>query len=252
MNNPLSCTVAELCSTAGYVPHKANLVAMLVNCAVETLGFAEQALESGWGEFCQKKKALRDSPVRSPKGRVLRPDENAMTYEVGEYVDHYFRALPPTHPYRSIKFQYEKPLPSKKLAGNSQKSMDMRYSVNFLGGPELVIEAKPLYDEADIAPRYLGDEGIERFTRADEPYTQEEIGAMLGYVESSQHEAWKHRIRDALENHTPCQMVVDVGLPSWNPLVTGTSHARAHRGDSIWLLHFLLKYPTPILPAIPK
>jgi hypothetical protein len=122
----------------------------------------------------------------------------------------------------------------------------MRFEWRVPGGPELVLEAKPLFDVADIKGRYLADEGVGRFTREIEPYTKEHIGAMLGYVDATESTKWPSEIKQALGIHESCEVIRFVNGTPWKPTLTSTRHARKGNAKPIWLLHMLLQHPKPL------
>lgn len=242
----LSEAVSVLIKDAGYPAIKARTMELLFNCAIHTLEHAERELALKWPDFCKKKGSIRHSPLKSKKGKVFRPDENAITNEVGEHVSMYIKRLPAGHVWREVDFRFERPLYSVDLAGSNQKRLDMRFEWRFPGGPELVLEAKPLFDAADINGRYLADEGVGRFTREIEPYTREHIGAMLGYVDATESTKWSSEIKQALDVHESCQVIRFVNGAPWKSTLPSTKHARKGNSKPIWLLHMLLQHPKPL------
>ncbi len=236
-----------LVDAAGYSATKGRLMLLLLECALETLGHAQAELEREWATFCKKRGALRSGGKRARTDKCsLLPSENAITYELGAYVDRYLQALPVDHRYRGVvTFRYERPLPSGKLAGSNQKRQDFQYAIQFPDSPQFVIEAKPLFEPNDLARRYLGEEGLGRFTRDDEPYTDDELAALLGYVPKGRTADWGEQIRAAVEVHADCEWVVDVrfGAEGENHGAYSSRHTRSPPRLALWILHLLLEYP---------
>ncbi|MDS0862141.1 hypothetical protein NUV25_30985, partial [Burkholderia pseudomultivorans] len=188
-------------------------------------------------------------PQKRSNDTKLRPDENAITYELGDYIHEYLRGLVSDHDYRSVHFVFEQPKVSRKLAGSKRKRLDLRWQAYIEGGPEFVVEAKPLFRESDIENRYLGDEGLGRFTRMEESFTQDELGALLGYVEQDTADDWRKCIRAAVSNGK-CDLLVDVDL-GWSKTYS-TKHRRDASLPPMWILHLLIRYPLPpTAPVVP-
>ncbi|UVA79988.1 hypothetical protein [Pandoraea commovens] len=241
---------AELISQAGYADARANFMHLVLQCAIDSLRHAELELSKQWPNFCAKDGALRPPQKRS-KDINLRPDENAITYELGDYIHTYLRGLVSDHRYRAVHFVFEQPKPSAKLAGSKRKRLDLRWQAYIDGGPEFVVEAKPLFTQRDIETRYLGDEGLGRFTRAEEAFTEDELGALLGYVQQDPNSDWSASIRTAVSDGK-CDLIVDVDL-GWEKTYS-TKHGRDVAFPPMWILHLLIRYPVPpaASPTPPK
>lgn len=235
----------DLLHTAGYRALRANYMGLLLLCVVETLKHAEAKLTANWSAFCNKKGAIRQprKAARDPRRRV---DENAVTYELADYIDNYLMSLPAEHIFRMVKFEFERPKNSAKLAGSHRKRLDMRFRAYVTNGPEFVIEAKPLHEQSDVVQRYLGDEGLGRFVREDEPLTTEPLGALLGYVPAADFDKWRADIRDATTKKEGCEHVEDLNLSPWNATYS-SRHVRSWTPSSgpLWMLHLLVKHPGP-------
>tara|TARA_R110000850_G_scaffold277143_1_gene423526 strand:- start:16214 stop:16753 length:540 start_codon:yes stop_codon:yes gene_type:complete len=175
---------------------------------------------------------------------MRRPDENALTYEIGNYVHAYLKGLPVEHPFRRVHFDFERPMASKQLAGSHQKRLDLRFEAYHADGPEFVIEAKPLFEQADVNNRYLGDEGLGRFTREEEPLTRGQLGGLLGYVPQANAVSWRQAIRTATQAAEGCDLIVDVTLNTWDKAYSSL-HKRPASLPPVWMLHMLVKYPVP-------
>lgn len=232
---------AELIIQAGYVNARANFMQLVLRCAIDSLQHAELELGKRWTLFCAKDGAMR-LPQKRSNSTKLRPDENAITYELGDYIHEYLRGLVSDHPYRAVHFVFEQPKQSRKLAGSKRKRLDLRWQAYIEGGPEFVVEAKPLFSESDIDKRYLGSEGLGRFTRGQEAFTEDELGALLGYVEHDTANEWHTSIRTAVSDGR-CDLIVDVDL-GWNKTYS-TKHGRDAPLPPMWILHLLIRYPLP-------
>lgn len=233
----------ELVDRAGYSASRADYMELVLQCAIETLQNAETLLCSAWQTFCEKKGATR-KPRKGAKNTVLRPDENALTYEIGEYVHTHLKGLPVEHPFRQVHFAFERPMASERLAGAHQKRLDLRFEAYHADGPEFVIEAKPLFEQADVDNRYLGEEGLGRFTREEEPLTRGQLGGLLGYVPQANATSWRQAIRTATQSAEGCDLIVDVTLNTWDKTYSSL-HKRPASLPPVWMLHMLVKYPAP-------
>jgi len=234
-------SLEELIDRAGYAASRAAYMKLVVQCAIETLQHAEAQLNKDWFAFCAKKGATR-RPRKGAKNKTVRPDENAITYELGDYVNGFLRNLPVEHPFRQVRFDFECPTKSKRLAGSRRKRLDLRFEAFHPGGPEFVIEAKRLLALADVTNRYLGDEGLGRFVREEEPLTRDQLGALLGYVPQSSASTWRKAIRDATVAVDGCDLMVNVTLGSWDKTYS-SRHGRPASLSPLWILHLFVKYP---------
>ena len=232
-----------LVDRAGYSASRADFMELVLQCAIETLQSAETQLWSDWLTFCEKKGATR-APRKGAKRTMRRPDENALTYEIGDYVHAHLKKLPGEHRFRQVHFDFERPLASKRLAGSNQKRMDLRFEAYHADGPEFVIEAKPLFELTDVRTRYLGDEGLGRFTREEEPLTRDQLGGLIGYVPLDNADDWRQAIRDATQLAQGCELIVDVALDNWDKTYS-SRHKRPASLPPVWMLHMLVKYPPP-------
>lgn len=233
----------ELVDRAGYSEPRADFMELVLQCAMETLRCAESQLCNDWLTFCEKNGSTR-APRKGAKSTVRRPDENALTYEIGEYVHAHLKKLPGEHKFRQVHFDFERPLASKRLAGSHQKRVDLRFEAYHPDGPEFVIEAKPLFELADVGKRYLGEEGLGRFTREEEPLTRDQLGGLIGYVPLVHAADWRQAIREATQSAQGCELIVDVALDTWDKTYA-SRHRRPASLPSVWMLHMLVKYPPP-------
>ncbi len=240
---PTDLSPRELVDRAGYSASRAYYMELVLQCAIETLQNAEAQLCSAWHTFCEKKGATRKAR-KGAKNTVRRPDENALTYEIGGYVHAHLKGLPVEHPFRQVHFDFERPMASERLAGSHQKRLDLRFEAYHADGPEFVIEAKPLFEQADVDNRYLGDEGLGRFIREEEPITRGQLGGLLGYVPQTNATSWRQAIRAAMQSAEGCDLIVDVTLNTWDKTYSSL-HKRPASLPPVWMLHMLVKYPAP-------
>lgn len=238
---------------AGYDKAKLHLMKLVIQCALESLSHAEAKLAKHWSQFCSKDGALRRTPKSKAstktKKRVARPSENAITYELAHHVDEYLKGLPSEHPYREVNFRFEKPKWSRKLAGSKQKRLDLQYEARYPQGPEFVIEAKPLFAARDIEKEYLGESGLGRFLREQEPFTDANLAALMGYVIETELAAWQSRIQVAITGDKRCEATVAVTPVTWREDLWSTRHPRPAGVEPIWMLHLLVTYPEVEQPA---
>lgn len=240
---PTDLSPRELVDCAGYSASRAYYMELVLQCAIETLQYAEAQLCSAWHSFCEKKGAMRN-PRKGAKNTVRRPDENALTYEIGDYVHAHLKRLPVEHPFRQVHFDFERPMASGRLAGSHRKRLDLRFEAYHADGPEFVVEAKPLFEQADVDNRYLGDEGLGRFTREEEPLTRDQLGGLLGYVPQTSATSWRQAIRTATQSADGCDLIVNVTLNTWDKTYSSL-HKRPASLPPVWVLHMLVKYPAP-------
>lgn len=242
---------------AGYERAKLQYMKLIVRCALESLSYAEAKMADQWGLFCTKDGALRKIPkskkiAKSTKPALARPNENAVTYELAHHVDEFLKALPAGHEYREVNFRFERPKWSRKLAGSKQKRVDLQYEGRYPQGPEFVIEAKPLFSKSDIEKEYLGDSGLGRFLRDEEPFTDANLAALMGYVIQTEFADWADRLKVAIASDTRCEAAVAVSPVNWREDLWSTRHSRAARTQPIWMLHLLVTYPEATHPAVAK
>jgi hypothetical protein len=201
-----------------------------------------------WDQFCSKDGAFRKIPKsklrrKSTKSISAKPNENAVTYELANYVNEFLKSLPADHEFRNVNFNFERPKWSRKLAGSKQKRVDMMYESRYPQGPEFVIEAKPLFSKNDISKEYLGDSGLGRFLRDDEPFTEDNLAALMGYVIETEFVDWADRLKATITSDTRCEITVAVSPVNWREGLWSTRHSRAARTQPIWMLHLLVTYP---------
>ena len=242
-----------LIQLAGYDKAKLRYMKLIVQCALESIAHAESKMASGWAEFCKKDGALRKvgKPKKGGTSKPVRahPHENAVTYELADHVDDYLKALPAGHEFREVNFRCERPKRSRKLAGSKQKRVDLQYEARVSGGPEFVIEAKPLFSKSDIDKKYLGDPGLGRFLREEEPFTDASLAALMGYVIQTELTEWADRLKLAVTKDKRCETTVVVSPVTWREDLWSTRHTRASQVQPIWMLHLLVTYPDAVHPG---
>ncbi|ORE89465.1 hypothetical protein ATO7_06280 [Oceanococcus atlanticus] len=231
---------------AGYKNSKLKIMNIVVRCALESLIFAESKLADNWESFCKKKGALCKAS-KSIQG-IAKPEENAVTNALGEFIDEHLKGLPIEDPLRMVEFRYESPKKSKILAGSHQKRIDLKFEARYPNGPEFVIEAKPLFSKRDINSKLLGPSGLGRFTRTEEPYTNDHLAALLGYVVDKKLDYWNNSLNESLSTEDHCEQMETVILPIWKSDIPSTRHARPSGVQPIWMLHLLVTYPESAHP----
>jgi hypothetical protein len=235
-----------LIQMAGYDRARLRFMKLIVRCALDSLAHAESKLADEWIVFCRKQGALRKpkaSRRSSTRAPAARPDENAVTYELAYHIDEFLKALPSDHEYRDVNFRFEKPKRSQRLAGAKLKRLDLQYEARYPQGPEFVIEAKPLFAHSDIQSRYLGEPGLGRFLREQEPFTEGDLAGLMGYVVQHELDDWNGKIKVAVTNDTRCEAMVTVSPVPWPQEMYSTRHTRHAINRPIWMLHLLLTYP---------
>lgn len=243
-----------LVKLAGYERAKLQFMKLIIRCALESISHAEAKLAEQWDLFCSKDGALRKIPKsklgkESTKPIVAQPNENAVTYELAHHVHEFLKSLPADHEFRDVNFHFERPKWSRKLAGSRQKRVDLQYESRYPQGPEFVIEAKPLFSKSDISKKYLGESGLGRFLRDDEPFTDANLAALMGYVIQTECADWADCLKAATTSDTRCETTVVVSPVNWRTDIWSTRHSRAARTQPIWMLHLLVTYPDATRPV---
>ena len=102
-----------------------------------------------------------------------------------------------------LQFSLEAPRRRKTGIGRRAKPTDIR--VYRLGSEvlDLRIEAKCLVRSRDIKRAYLGESGLKRFSDAQEPYTNHEVGGMIAYTMCGDRGLWDKRLENALATSVP-------------------------------------------------
>ena len=199
----------ELLRAHGFTPVKAELWAEFVVHVTAMLRAAATELRdpTRWAAFKLKRGAL-GAPRRRARRRVVEriPIEDAITSELAHIIRHLRCTVPKGHFLRlnEVQFHVEDLVASPTRAGRHSRKIDfLVYAATGIDEPELAIEAKPLVAEADIAGRYLAEEGIGCFFTPDSPYTRGPLGAMLSYTFNWDGRSWTTEIRAAINAYVP-------------------------------------------------
>lgn len=97
----------------------------------------------------------------------------------------------------------DQPRNMKTGIGKKSKPTDIRFYRLNSEALDLRIEAKVLIRQADIKSAYLSKKGLLRFSDAREPYSDHEIGGMVGYAVTDSTTKWLSRIEQALQSSAP-------------------------------------------------
>lgn len=135
------------------------------------LGFDHEAEPTYWRRRTRKVNAVM----------TKLPEEDAITDVLTRALEHVRENSPATSFLRrnEICFPQQQPRKQQRRLGPHARTTDIQVrslSRSFL---DLRIEAKVLFDTADVA-HYCGDKGLLRFSDV-EPYTDQPIGMMIGY-----------------------------------------------------------------------
>lgn len=213
---------------------RAELWAAFVGHAVALLQQAATRLRepAPWVAFVSKRGAL-GVPRRRRGGQAFQlPIEDAVTSELGHHVALLRQALPRGHFLRlhEVEFHTESLVESEERTGRHSRKADFSIRVmSGLGQPELVIEAKPIIAAADVAGRYLAEEGLGCFVDAPSPYTRAPVAGMLAYALSDKGErSWRGEIHAALASLSPTPLGIEAALiPVLGAALTLSRHVRA-------------------------
>jgi len=242
---PVGQGLRELLRGHGFAPVKAELWAEFINhvTAILRVAAAELRDPERWAAFKLKRGAL-GAPKRRARRKVVErnPIEDAITSELAHIIRHLRRTVPEGHFLRlnEVEFHVEDLVASPTRAGRHSRKIDfLIYAATGIAEPELAIEAKPLVGKADIAGRYLAEEGIGCFFTTDSPYTQGPLGAMLAYTLNRNGRSWKAEIRTAVSASVPPVLGIDDALiPGEARPITFSRHERSALGlEPIAILH---------------
>jgi len=134
--------------------------------------------------------------------------------------------------------------------GNQRRRVDIEFERSERGlASHFHCEAKRLY-RSDSVVEYLGNEGLGMFL-AGEYARNEDVGGMLGYVQSEGAAEWMARLEAALANGHAKYSVTNEGaweaaalLPEL-PQIHRSKHERSAVGRPILIFHTLLVFANP-------
>ena len=214
-----------------FVAHSLDAIdqAMRVLDALE-LGFDYEAEPTYWRRRTRKVNAVA----------TKLPEEDSITDVLTRALEHVRENSPPTSYLRrnEICFPQQQPRKQQRRLGPHARTTDIQVrslSRSFL---DLRIEAKVLFDTADVA-HYCGEKGLLRFSDID-PYTDQPIGMMIGY--SLRDEArWLPDIERVSSTNVAVKTFEDV-------LVSGRtirmSMSTRHSSADVGVVHLLLPFRT--------
>lgn len=200
-----------------------------------------------WDAFKVKRGAL--SKPKKARGKVIQiPIEDALTSEIGHFAKQLRSGLPTDHFLRlhDVNFECEALIYSDNRAGRYSRTADFRVSAQTGGtqAPGIVIEAKPLITNGDIASRYMAEEGLGCFFCADSVYTKGPLGAMFAYTVTNTNASLRNDLHLAVTSHLPTpKSVTKVHLNS-SDWATCSAHTRDHGLEPILIVHVERMFPT--------
>lgn len=249
MNSSEIQTLQKIFREQGFSIVKAEIWAQFVRHVFQLYWSATDQLLTAekWDAFKIKRGALSTS--KKKRGKVVRiPIEDAITTELGHFVDVLQLNLPLDHFLRQhhVQFEYEKPIYSLERAGRHSKTVDFMVSAKIGGkdAPNIVIEAKPLISKGDIKGRYLAEEGLGCFFSADSPYTVGPLGAMFAYTMNDPECSLRDEIHTAVGEHLPRPTSVRKISFHSKDWVTCSAHLRDHGMIPIVMVHVERIFPT--------
>lgn len=240
----------------GMTTFQSRIWCRMIAASVDALRQAEARLCVQWPQFIGMLGAISKAKRRRSKGGSSRtvPLEEGVTAELGGHLDDIVASAKADHPLKQlgVRFQVEKLRRSPRLTGKRSKKADIVATSNagegiagWKASVELVFEAKVLDAPAGVKDYLHSEEGIGRFHRKSEPYTEEKIAAMLAYTVEGEPSEWTERIRHQMVG-PPAQakelLLLDV--PGESEQALSSRHERPHRQDGdVAILHFVLKFP---------
>ncbi|HEY5720899.1 MAG TPA: hypothetical protein VIT45_01120 [Allosphingosinicella sp.] len=189
-----------------------NVVALLKSAARRISrgeeGFDYQSRKSWWGSGSY--------PVLN--GHVRLPLENSITDALARACEAIRRGRRPNHFLieKQIFIAQQQPREQQAQLGDTAYKTDIQIASSSLHYLDLRIEAKRILGGGDVTD-YCGEEGLMRFAHA-EPYTNQPVGMMLGYIFRHDDVHWQAEIEGrAVANGATCFGTLRAGrwiLPS--------------------------------------
>lgn len=245
----------------GMTSFQSRIWGRVIVASMEALRHAETKLCVGWPEFRVKLGSMSKSKRRRGKGPSAQeiPLEEGVTAELAPLADDFAVSAKPDHALNQlgVRFTAEKLRRSSKLTGKKSKKADIVATFNAgesIGGgkvPELVFEAKVLDTPGAIKAYLHAQEGIGRFYRANEPYTEERVAAMLAYTVDGDASDWLQIVRQQLTGPPPqAWQLVLLDVPGESQQTLSSRHERSHRQDGdVTVLHFVMRFPQTTRPV---
>lgn len=185
---------------------------------------------------------------KTKEGVLFRvPHEDSITDALYDQLEKIRHASAGNSPLSALQINFVSQTPRKKQKGIGPKALttDLRAYIYGLDKPDLAIEAKVLFEEADLQKEYCSNRGVQRFADQDSPYTREIVGAMVGYGLTHTAVAWEEKIANALPR-VDCTEQVDRARVDGEsrPTVVCDIVRSDHRLPRVTVLHFVLEVIT--------
>lgn len=168
------------------------------------------------------------------------PEEDSITDVLTRALEHVRERAPAASYLRrnEICFPQQQPRKQQHRLGPHARTTDIQVRSLSRAFLDLRIEAKVLFDTADVA-HYCGDKGLLRFSDA-EPYTDQPIGMMIGYTLRDD-SRWLADIEQASLKNATVRVFEDI-------LVGGRtvrmSISKRQSADDVSVFHILLPFKT--------
>lgn len=243
---------------------KAVLINNACHMAVDALRAAHFDLVNRWsnfllldGTFGKKrsrigntiKQAETDSGKRRKQNK-LNVQENAITSEFETPIrSHLCRAqLKDATVVPQLSCHFQAQVASNTRTGDSLKKADIRFQMVNSESSEfdVVFEAKVLRKESEIESEYLGDAGLKRFCRKDDPYTIGKVGGLLAYVDNVNYDTYKLAVRASVDSHSTRLEFKEaaLGLSGTEKEICSSHKCENDHRDPIWMIHLMMGFPT--------
>lgn len=248
---------ASLRQELGDTP-KAQLLQDACNLAIDALHSARNELASGWDAFIaldgtlgkpRKKRGKNGACESRAPAKALNVQENAITSKLESPIRRHLSSKPLNHAARVIHLSchIEANVPSETKAGDSLNRADIRFEMVGMENSDLdiVFEAKVLKRVSEIKTAYIGDDGLGRFCRENEPFTEGPIGGLIAYVNDSGAAEFQTKLNEAVQLHktTECTKTISLGEGSLHQQYCSKHTRDGHNAIPIWMIHMLMGFP---------
>jgi hypothetical protein len=200
---------------------------------------AKYSARTGWW----RKKAQKNRAKRL----VRLPAEDSITDALTDLLDQIRNEATENDPIyaKNIVFNGQQPRKTQTRIGANSLTTDIRAFVPGTRELDLRIEAKILFKSDDLALEYCSERGIRRFGDPENPYTDQIIGAMLGYSLTRSLASWYEDIEKHLGD---LSHVSDTGLATisgeTNPTLICDVIRRDGSSHRVTILHLLMEFDT--------
>lgn len=240
---------------------KSQLMKSACNAAVDALRAARSDLSSRWDNFLERDGAIgkprkrKDGLEKKKAAGNSNVQENAITSQLHAPIRAYLAARPLGDVARVMHLEchLQAPIQSPNKAGDMLGKGDLRFAMVPManGSLDIVFEAKVLRSTSDIKSAYLGKDGLQRFCRAEDPYTEAPVGGLLAYVDVRSAKKRDSEISTALPEETTTLAVLHVPLGTPEVAERCSQHRREGRDEPIWMIHLLFAFPSMQVSAGP-